>query len=148
MLRLRAGDRMYSCVRILEAHIGRVAHIGRPMSGMYTFLYCKPHWLYNERSPPRIGCAVFPYSLYLSTWYQEKATIGLPLPLPPCARVPPCAPPLCPRAPPPGAAPLPSLRPTLGRSPPLPARPTLGRRSLPRAAPTSRPPPLDQSDPE
>jgi len=62
------------------------------MLGVYTFLYCKPHWLYNERSPPRIGCAVFPYSLYLSTWYQEKATIGLPLPLPPCARVSPLAP--------------------------------------------------------
>ena len=132
MLRLRAGDRMYSCVHILEAHIGR------PMSGMYISLYCKSHWLYNERSPPRIGCAVFSYSLYLSTWYQEKATIGLPLPLPPALGFPPCAPPLCPRAPPPGAASLPSLRPTLGRSPPLPARPTLGRRSFPRAAIPSR----------
>ena len=42
------------------------------MSGMYT-LYCKPHWLYNERSPPRIGCAVFPYSLYLSTGVLKVA---------------------------------------------------------------------------
>ena len=63
-------DRMYSCVRILEAHIGRV--------GPYWAAYCKPHWLYNERSPPpRIGWAVFPYSLYFSTVISVQILEGL-----------------------------------------------------------------------
>ena len=48
----------------------------RPILGVYN-LYSKPSGLYNERSPPptpRLGCAVFPISLYLSTVLTPKCS--------------------------------------------------------------------------